>query len=456
VPSARELLDQADALMRRNRLGPATVQGRDPDIPTLMDAVPPEAVVPERRHGDPGAPAAPVHADAPLAEVRGGANFADARAGAPGADDDADVTSAAAAEAADPPTISTAAQDLDDVPLLTDIVEEIEAPSILEEPADDPGTWSDTLTGTHSVLDAPQRVAGTTQRPPAADHAPGAGDDHDPLGQDTPAQQADESDDALFFEEAIEIVPPPEPQPAEAATTPEAPAWMAAPGPPQPAAPAMRRDLRDFAPSDEPYVAAPDGASGEMASQTITEAPTSAHLEAPIGTFSEAPIEEASAAEPIDLEAHTMPLVTDNNPITLANFEPEPPPRAGAEAAAEFATPFEAVGPTEGDPAMQTSSVAPTPAPAASPAASPAAASAEEEARWTALAEEIRMQVLQRIDLFTDTGLREQLAARLQPIVDRAGADLVATINQHVGVLLRAYVAEAIEREIERWRSQVR
>jgi len=63
------------------------------------------------------------------------------------------------------------------------------------------------------------------------------------------------------------------------------------------------------------------------------------------------------------------------------------------------------------------------------------------------------MQVLQRIDLFTDTGLREQLAARMQPIVDRASQDLVATINQHVGVLLRAYVAEAIEREIERWRA---
>lgn len=63
------------------------------------------------------------------------------------------------------------------------------------------------------------------------------------------------------------------------------------------------------------------------------------------------------------------------------------------------------------------------------------------------------MQVLQRIDLFTDTGLRDRLGERLKPIVDRASADLVATINQHVGELLRAYVAEAIEREIERWRA---
>jgi hypothetical protein len=77
---------------------------------------------------------------------------------------------------------------------------------------------------------------------------------------------------------------------------------------------------------------------------------------------------------------------------------------------------------------------------------------AADQARWDVVAEEIRMQVLQRIDLFTDTGLREQLGRRLQPIVDRASADLVSTINQHVGELLRAYVAEALEREIENWR----
>ena len=57
----------------------------------------------------------------------------------------------------------------------------------------------------------------------------------------------------------------------------------------------------------------------------------------------------------------------------------------------------------------------------------------DDQAHWDSVAEEIRMQVLQRIDLFTDTGLREQLGERLKPIVDRASADLVATINQHVG-----------------------
>jgi len=80
----------------------------------------------------------------------------------------------------------------------------------------------------------------------------------------------------------------------------------------------------------------------------------------------------------------------------------------------------------------------------------------DEWARWEVLADEIRMQVLQRIDIFTDTRLRDQLAAQLQPIVDRASAEMVSTINTHVGGLLRAYIAEAIEREIEKWREQAR
>jgi len=92
---------------------------------------------------------------------------------------------------------------------------------------------------------------------------------------------------------------------------------------------------------------------------------------------------------------------------------------------------------------------------AASPSATPPAGS-DEWARWEVLADEIRMQVLQRIDIFTDTRLRDQLAAQLQPIVDRASAEMVSTINTHVGGLLRAYIAEAIEREIEKWREQAR
>jgi hypothetical protein len=73
---------------------------------------------------------------------------------------------------------------------------------------------------------------------------------------------------------------------------------------------------------------------------------------------------------------------------------------------------------------------------------------------WDAMAEEIRMQVLQRLDLYADTGLREQLGVRLQPIVDRASAELVTTINRELGELVRGYVADAIEREIESWRKR--
>ena len=64
------------------------------------------------------------------------------------------------------------------------------------------------------------------------------------------------------------------------------------------------------------------------------------------------------------------------------------------------------------------------------------------------------MQVLQRLDLFTDTGLRDQLGAHLSPIVERASAQLVATINRELGELVRGYVAEAIEREIDTWRNR--
>jgi hypothetical protein len=82
----------------------------------------------------------------------------------------------------------------------------------------------------------------------------------------------------------------------------------------------------------------------------------------------------------------------------------------------------------------------------------PAAPAANDWARWEALAEEIRMQVLQRVDIFTDTRLREQLSAHVRPIVERASAEMVQTINEEIGTLLRAYIAEAIEREIDKWR----
>lgn len=92
------------------------------------------------------------------------------------------------------------------------------------------------------------------------------------------------------------------------------------------------------------------------------------------------------------------------------------------------------------------------PAAAVDDAAERAAKAAAEEERWRALAEQVSMQVLQRVDLFTDTGLKTQLAQHLQPIVERASAELIRAITEHVGGVLRAYVAEAIEREIAQWK----
>jgi hypothetical protein len=102
------------------------------------------------------------------------------------------------------------------------------------------------------------------------------------------------------------------------------------------------------------------------------------------------------------------------------------------------------------------SATVPPPAGSAPPEMAPGAPPSPGDERWQALAEQISMQVLQRLDLFIDTGLKEQLAAHLEPIVARAGAELVETINEHVGQLVRSYVAEAIEREIAQWRQEQR
>ena len=137
-----------------------------------------------------------------------------------------------------------------------------------------------------------------------------------------------------------------------------------------------------------------------------------------------------------DAEPSATTLATEAPPVETGKFEPL---ETLAAVEAPIAEPLPQSPPIDAPPMM----VEPAPI-------------ADDSAKWNALAEDIRMQVLQRIDIFTDTGLKDQLNQRLQPIVDRASADLVAAINQHVGQLLRAYVAEAIEREIEKWRESSR
>jgi hypothetical protein len=43
----------------------------------------------------------------------------------------------------------------------------------------------------------------------------------------------------------------------------------------------------------------------------------------------------------------------------------------------------------------------------------------------------------------------------LKPVVERAVGELVVAINSNVGRVIRAFVAESIEHEIERFRQQI-
>jgi hypothetical protein len=147
------------------------------------------------------------------------------------------------------------------------------------------------------------------------------------------------------------------------------------------------------------------------------------------------------AAELPKFDEDRDPTVTRT--LRAAGSAPTPPPAGSAPPVA--AEPAAAPEPAAPEPA------APVPA---APVPEPAAARSHDDERWRALAEQISMQVLQRLDLFVDTGLKAQLAAHLQPIVARASAELVEAINDHVGQLVRTYVAEAIEREIAQWRQQ--
>lgn len=155
------------------------------------------------------------------------------------------------------------------------------------------------------------------------------------------------------------------------------------------------------------------------------------------------PAAEAASSREAEPAAGEAPRGRDEEPLAAAGVVRQSPNIAATSAARGLADDeFILEIPPAGDEAA---------ALAATPAVAPAIAGAGPD--WEALADEIRSQVLQRLDLFTDTGLREQLGARLQPIVERASAELVDTINRQVGALIRSYIAEAIEREIDSWRS---
>ena len=332
MPTARELLEQADALMRRNRkrgrgrLDASTLTG-------VLDAraggtVAPTVILPE------------VASDAGAIVL-----------------DRADDVAPAAPEPAEarPHDDEMALDTLGDVPVLTDVV---------HWPADD---------------EAEARAADRTLREPVAMMAATAAD----------AFPASEADVAALRQHAptIEV---------------------------------LERELDAAAPppGDAETVTQADAAPADMATtQTDTPADTQATQADP----------QAGMQAPHEAGPHPAAAASaDAPPFLDDDFILEIPP-------------------------MQEARDALVAAPSASAASAPPTRT---DAEWQGLAEEVRMQVLQRLDLFTDTGLREQLGARLSPIVERASAQLIETINRELGELVRGYVAEAIEREIETFRNR--
>jgi hypothetical protein len=447
MATARELLEQADALMRRNRERAAD------DIPVLTDAVP---------AGDlPGSRASPLSPPPPVPEPQ----TPESSTTEPSTPEPS-MREPSMREPSTTEPSTTEPSTLEDVPLLTDAVEEIEAVSILEtvESEGEPSDWLDLGRNEVSVVgDAPDSIAivpSVSYRSPAA--APGEGEFAQTRGVQTaptatpePAAMApvSGSDDASFL--AAPVVP----------LVDKAAALMHGTGAP-PTADALPQSDLHLSSMMTPPVESTTDRDEWLAVQWLRE-----QAGEPVALHPAAPGADAAPPEtPPEMPPETPPETPPEWPLPESAAGPiaSTTPEAAADAAAEVAPDVEPVllpGPIapvaiEDARAVVPSShlllapgpsAAPVPAAAAADGASPASLPTD-PAQWDAMAEEIRMQVLQRIDLFTDTGLRAQLGARLQPVVDRASADLVATINQHVGEILRAYVAEAIEREIDNWR----
>lgn len=394
MPTARELLEEADALMRRNRLTAAD------DIPVLTDAVTASAIehAPPRARGRLREPTEPARAMPDL------------------------------------------------IPTLTDSVAAA-ATADAVTPEGEPSDWLDFDEAQPSIIgDAPDSIAIV---PPVelvqqVDPALLESAEHEEIELTSPVEDdfdqelgvAEEAPHLEASEEIPSTVTAPVIVPSAAALA----AAMDAAVPSHHLPPAVQPTSMPVPPA--PYVPPVDSEAIPEAEPFVTSPPATT-LEAKPEALS--PPESRQERE---WEPEPVPVAASQEPAANA-LAAEPEERSPTEPLPEPEWQPEPV--LEPDPVPELESL-PLPEPVQVAVAPAAISPADEQARWDAVAEEIRMQVLQRIDLFTDTGLREQLGRRLQPIVDRASADLVATINQHVGELLRAYVAEAIEREIEQWR----
>jgi len=381
VPTARELLEQADALMRRNR-----AEAID-DIPVLTEAVP--AVQLPRA-----------------------------------------IRTRAAPPVEGPDSVPVLTENIDVVD-----VEDENAAVGREAIEGEPSTWLEFEDGEPSVIgDAPDSIAivPPLRLPPPPDEALLASAEHEEIELTLPREDA--SGDAAAAEaEAL----------ARARAAWEVVALETA---------AVERAAREVA---EREIAERDIALRQAATRELAERETAAREAAEREAAARALAQREAAAREQANREQAEREQAEREQAEREQAEREQAERQAAEQEAaerELAELEAATRPTAGPFAVLAEASASTAAIAGKTPAPGALSMANDDERWVAATEEIRMQVLQRIDLFTDTGLRDQLAQRLQPIADRASADFVAAINLHVGDLLRSYVAEAIEREIEQWR----
>jgi|GEM_PF-1495860 hypothetical protein len=343
MPNARQLLEQADALMRRNR---KRGKGKGTGPPTLTDALTnertgtlaPTIILPEAK------PAA-------------------------------DSIALGAQSMADPISLDT----LSDLPVLTDVVDEWSSQAEVWPPV---VPDADATALTEALDDAL-----ATASEPTSDVA----DTAEPA--DAVATEPQLAEAPATFETIVRAVD------------------RVTDGAPSPAA--DEPATRSAAAFDEPATRSAE-AVDEPATRSAAAVDEPA-LDTPALRVGAAKLESETSALPIQDEEFILDIPPMPEPLSAAGTDVVAPAAAVVAAIPQF---------VPGSPA------------------------------WEAMAEEIRMQVLQRLDLFTDTGMRDQLGARLQPIVARASAELIETINQALGELVRGYVAEAIEREIESWRKR--
>ena len=343
MPNARQLLEQADALMRRNR---KRGKGKGTGPPTLTDALTnertgtlaPTIILPEAKSA-------------------------------------ADSIALGAQSMADPISLDT----LSDLPVLTDVVDEWSSQAEVWPPVvpdADATALTEALDDALATASEPTSDVGNTAEP-----------------ADAVATEPQLVEAPATFETIVRAVD------------------RVTDGAPSPAA--DEPATRSAAAFDEPATRSAE-AVDEPATRSAAAVDEPA-LDTPALRVGAAKLESETSALPIQDEEFILDIPPMPEPLSAAGTDVAAPVAAVVAAIPQF---------VPGSPA------------------------------WEAMAEEIRMQVLQRLDLFTDTGMRDQLGARLQPIVARASAELIETINQALGELVRGYVAEAIEREIESWRKR--